>query len=182
MNLNSREWVEDDWQNLMADLVSQGIVSWQEIAAVVLGSLNPPQVGTSLASNKILQSRYEFRKTWQAVRSWLYAQPPGCRQCGTLLGIEAEHIVPRQHLGDEVWHLDNMQLLCKRCNAKKRPSHKNAGVTHLTSESALMWILLVHKPGNYQEYRQMCRVYGLTMADIRFQESWAFVEWRQREV
>jgi hypothetical protein len=70
-----------------------------------------------------------------------------------------------------------MQLLCKRCNAKKRPSHKRAGLTHLTAEAGLMWLLLHFRPDTYEEYKFLCRAYGTTMADIRFQEAWALAEW-----
>jgi 5-methylcytosine-specific restriction endonuclease McrA len=127
-------WKEEDWRKLVEALVAEGLVQWQEVAAVTLGELNPPQVGTSLASNANIKNNYPPRKAWQAVKAWFYSQPLGCRECRTLLKLEAEHIVPREELGAEADKLENLQLLCKRCNAKKRPSHKNAGLTHLTAE------------------------------------------------
>jgi len=174
-------WSDERWFDFIKHLVDEKLCSWKEVASVVLGELNPPQVGTSLASNKNIQVRYKKRKTWQAVKEWLYNQPLGCRQCGTLVKLEAEHIIPKEELGAEADRLDNLQLLCKRCNAKKRPSHKNAGLTDLTAEAGLMWILLYFRPATYLQYRRFCRSYGMTMADIRFQEAWAMAVWLQRK-
>jgi 5-methylcytosine-specific restriction endonuclease McrA len=176
-----RTWTEDQWRALVSSMVEQGLVKWSEVAAVTLGELNPPQVGTSLASNPNIKAQYPPRQAWQAVRQWFYDQPLGCRECGTLLKLEAEHIIPKEEQGDAADNLKNMQLLCKRCNAKKRPSHKNAGVTHLTAEAGLMWLLLVFRPKTYGEYESLCREYGMTMANIRFKEAWALAEWLRRE-
>lgn len=172
-----RTWTEGQWREMVETLVASGLVEWGEVAAVTLGELNPPQVGTSLASNTNIKARYEKRKAWQAVKAWFYAQPLGCRTCGTLLKLEAEHIIPKDELGDEADRLENLQLLCKRCNAKKRPSHVNAGITHLTAEAGLMWLLFHFKPTSYEEFHDLCRQYGFTMANIRFQEAWALAEW-----
>lgn len=169
------KWTEQDWQSFIAKLVNDKIVSWKEVATVVLGELNPPQVGTSLASNKLLQSYYPKRQAWQNVKKWLYMQPKGCCECGSLLRLEAEHKQAKADGGID--HLDNSQLMCKRCNAKKRPSHKNAGKTHLTTEAGLMWLLLHFKPSTYKEYEKLCREYGFTMASIRFQEAWVLSIW-----
>lgn len=175
-----RRWTQAQWLDLLKKLVADKLVTWEEVASITLGELNPPQVGTSLASNKNIQAHYEPRKTWQAVRAWLYAQPLGCRQCGTLLKLEAEHIRPKDELGPAADHLDNLQLLCKRCNAKKRPSHTKAGLTHLTAESGLMWLMLHFRPKTYEEFEKLCRDYGFTMANIRFQEAWGLAEWLRR--
>ena len=173
-------WSEDQWFDLLAELVDHGITTWREIASVTLGELNPPQVGTAIASKKSFQSHYPRRGTWRAVRGWFYAQDGTCEDCGTYLQLEGEHRIARAQLGDTGDRLDNMQLLCKRCNAKKRPSHKNAGITFLTAQSALMWLLLTKRPDTYGEFRDLCRAYGLTMADIRFQEAWALAVWLNR--
>src|SRR5579884_2397472 len=169
------EWTEDDWFGLLSELVDSGIVSWTEIANVTLGELNPPQVGTAVASKPSFQRHHPARRTWRAVRAWFYSRPGSCESvgCRTRMLLEAEHMVPRNELGDEADRLTNLQLLCKRCNAIKRPSHKNAGVTFLTAQTALMWILFTYQPRTYSEYKGLCREYGLTMADVRFQESWA---------
>ena len=76
--------------------------------------------------------------------------------------------------------LDNMLLRCRRCNVIRRPSHKHGGKTFLTAESALMWLLLVKRPSTYEAYQDMCRSYGLTMANIRFEEAWAMARWLNR--
>jgi 5-methylcytosine-specific restriction endonuclease McrA len=176
-----KTWKEENWSELVEKLVAEGLVKWQEVASITLGELNPPQVGTSLASNANIKKQYEKRKAWQAVKSWFYGQPLGCRECGTLLKLEAEHVKPREELGDAADNLENMQLLCKRCNAKKRPSHKKAGLTHLTAESGLMWILLTFRPKTYDDFKKLCREYGMSMADIRFQEACALAEWLRKE-
>jgi hypothetical protein len=44
-----------------------------------------------------------------------------------------------------------------------------------------MWILFTQKPTTYQEFDKLCRAYGLTMANIRFEEAWAMAKWLQRE-
>jgi hypothetical protein len=54
-------------------------------------------------------------------------------------------------------------------------------LTHLTAEAALMWILFTKRPSTYQEFASLCRAYGLTMANIRFEEAWAMAKWLQRE-
>lgn len=172
-----REWTEDEWQALVLSLVKEGIVKWHEIASTLLGTLNPPQVGTAIASKKSFQKLFPPRKTWQAVKEWFYSRPGRCESCGTLLELEAEHKVPREDLKEKADTLENMQILCKRCNAKKRPSHKNAGKTFLTAQSALMWILFSYRPKTYKEFEKICREYGLTMANIRFQEAWALAVW-----
>jgi 5-methylcytosine-specific restriction endonuclease McrA len=174
-----KNWSEEDWQNLLIKLIDDKIVTWKEVAATVLGQINPSQVGTSLASNKRVQSFHEPRKVWQAVRAWFYSQAGVCANCGTRLDLQADHIIPRENQGDD--RLENFQLLCRRCNVVKRPSHKKGGITYLTAESALMWILFVYQPKTYEVYKMLCRKYGLTMADIRFQEAWAMAHWLHKE-
>lgn len=177
----SRDWQDAHWKALLDQLVDLRVLTWKEIAVVALGELNPPQVGTAIASRKSFQRHYPPRRTWRAVRAWFYSQSGRCEDCKTRIMLEGEHLVPRAEIGDEADVLTNMQLLCKRCNAIKRPSHKNAGLTDLTAQSALMWLLFVHKPTTYLEYGALCRAYGLTMANIRFQEAWALAIWLSRE-
>jgi 5-methylcytosine-specific restriction endonuclease McrA len=174
-----KDWTQDQWQGLLNSLIKEKLVTWKEVTATVLGQMNPSQVGTSLASNKRVQAFHQPRKVWQAVRSWFYEQPGRCINCGTRLELQADHITSREAKGDD--RLENFQLLCRRCNVVKRPSHKKGGVTYLTAESALMWILFVYKPTNYNDFKNLCRKYGLTMADIRFQEAWAMARWLHRE-
>lgn len=175
------DWTEEQWKTLIDDLVEEGLVSYREVAAALLGNLNPPQVGTSIASNKSFQSHFPPRKTWTNVREWFYGEDGMCADCRTRLDLQADHIIPREELGAAADTLDNLTLRCRRCNVIKRPSHVHGGETFLTAEAALMWILLFKKPSTYDEYNDLCREYGLTMANIRFQEAWAMAHWLEKE-
>ena len=178
---NSDDWTEADWQSFLEYLVANRIVNYEEACTLVLGHLNPSQVGTSIASKKTFQSHFPPRKCWQAVRQWNFDQSGTCADCGTRLELQADHVITREEKGDEADTLDNMTLRCRRCNVIRRPSHKKGGQTHLTAESALMWILLFKKPSSYEEFAGLCREYGMTMANIRFEEAWAMAIWLSRE-
>ena len=175
------EWSHTDWKAIIEWFVSSEILSYKEIGSLMLGHLNPSQVGTSIASKKTFQAHFPSRKTWAAVRQWHFNQPGKCKDCGTRLELQADHVIPREELGDEADRLENMTLRCRRCNVIRRPSHKLGGQTFLTTEAALMWILFVKRPKTYQAYKTLCRSYGLTMADIRFQEAWAMARWLARD-
>lgn len=175
------DWSEADWTRLIEWLISSGFVTAREIGAMILGQMNPSQVGTSIASKKTFQANYPPRKTMQAVLAWHIEQAGKCADCGSRLDLQADHIEPREAHGDAADRLENMTLRCRRCNVIRRPSHKNGGVTHLTTESALMWLLFVKRPKTYQDYEALCRTYGLTMANIRFKEAWAMAHWLARE-
>lgn len=175
------DWTEQDWKKFLEILVDNNLMSYEEICASVLGLINPPQVGTSIASNKSFQSHYPKRETWKHTRNWLYNQSGKCVDCNTRFDLQADHIIPREEIGSKADYIDNLALRCRRCNVAKRPSHKNAKKTFLTSESALMWLLLTKQPHTYQDYQDLCRKYGLTMASVRFQESWAMAHWLQKE-
>ena len=174
-----RSWTAKQWRELLEKLIQMKLVTWKEITSLVLGQINPPQVGTSLASREGVKAYYPKRRAWQAVRQWFYSQRGVCEACGTRLDLQADHIVPKELNGTD--ELSNYQLLCRRCNVIKRPSHKKGGITYLSAESALMWLLFVRKPASYEEYEKLCREYGLSMANIRFQEAWAMAEWLKRE-
>lgn len=178
---SDRDWTDDQWKYLLDDLVDNGLVTYREIASLVLGHLNPSQVGTSVASKKTFQSHYPKRKCWEAVREWHFAQTGRCADCGTRLELQADHIVPREELGDAADTVENLTLRCRRCNVVKRPSHKRGGQTFLTAEAALMWILFTKKPATYQLFARLCRDYGLTMASVRFEEAWAMAKWLERD-
>ena len=162
-------------------LKNLGLISDREVTALVLGHLNPSQVGTSVASKKSFQRHYPPRKTWQAVRAWHFEQSGKCADCGTRLELQADHVVPKEQIGESADDLANMTLRCRRCSVVRRPSHKLGGLTFLTAEAALMWLLFTKRPKTYQEYEALCRSYGLTMANIRFQEAWAMARWLERE-
>ena len=174
------DWSESDWRDMLEHLVEKGLVNYKEVAALVLGHLNPSQVGTSIASKKTFQANYPPRKTMQAVLAWHINQEGICADCGTRLELQADHIETREDHGEAADRLENMTLRCRRCNVVRRPSHLNGGKTFLTTESALMWILLVKRPRTYQAYEELCRAYGLTMANIRFKEAWAMAHWLKR--
>jgi hypothetical protein len=177
---DDRDWSESDWAKLLEILISEKLVTMQEITSLVLGHLNPSQVGTSIASKKTFQSNYPPKKTMQAVYKWHNEQSGTCADCGTRLELQADHVIPRETLGDEADKLENMTLRCRRCNVVKRPSHTQGGKTFLTAESALMWILFTKRPKTYQEYESLCRSYGMTMANVRFHEAWAMAHWLNR--
>lgn len=177
-----RRWLEQDWKKLLERLIEeQKLVKWQEAASLLLGALNPPQVGTSM-TGETWQTRYGKGETWSKVREWLYNQKGSCEKCGARISLEKAHIRPVAEIGQkDADRLENVRLLCKRCNAIERPSHKHAGETFLTTEAALMWLLFHFRPKTYDEYEKLCREYGLTMANIRFQEAWAMAEWLKKE-
>ena len=97
--------------------------------------------------------------------------------CDAILEGEIEDEKAFREIAD---HLENMTLRCRRCNVIRRPSHQQGGKTFLTAEAALMWILLVKKPDTYEKYQKKCRSYGMTMANVRFQEAWAMARWLER--
>jgi len=178
--INDNDWSESNWKELLEYLLEQGLVNYKEIASLVLGHLNPSQVGTSIASNKSFQKNFPKGKIWENVRKWSYSQTGKCADCGTRLELQADHIIPREELGEAADKLENMTYRCRRCNVIKRPSHKQGGLTFLTAEAALMWVLFTKKPTTYQEFEQLCRNYGMTMANIRFQEAWAMAKWLEQ--
>lgn len=168
---------ETDWSGLVKSLVDDGIVTEREIAEVVLGALNPPQCGTSIASKASYQAQYPPRKTWAAVKEWFYDQEGRCADCGTSLNLEVDHIIARRDGGLD--RLDNHTLRCRRCNSARR--HAYGRVTELTTGSALMYIMMTKRPKTYRDYEQQCREYGITASSIRIQEAWARAVWLKRE-
>jgi hypothetical protein len=176
-------WTNERWQEFVASLTDAGILTWEDVAVCVLGELNPPQVGTSLASNTNIKSQYAPRKAMRAVMEWFYAQDGRCQNCGRRIHIEVDHIKGKNEFilegrsPDEADTLGNLQLLCRRCNVIKRESHALGGLSFATAQAALMWILLVERPKNLKAFEALCRRHGLTMADIRFEEAWAMAIW-----
>lgn len=177
--LHDSSWSQDHWFHLLQQLVQIGIVDWKDITALVLGHLNPSQVGTSLASSKGFKRKYGKGKTMRLVMEWLYSQYGRCKDCGSRLELQADHIIGREQYSDplDADFIENMTIRCRRCNVIRRPSHEFGGTTFLTTEAALMWILLVVRPRTFLDYKRMCRLYGMTMSDIRMQEAWAMAHW-----
>jgi hypothetical protein len=174
-----RGWSEEEWQRLLTTLIESGVGTWKEVTSLVLGHLNPSQVGTSLASSKGFKRRYGKGNTMKLVMEWVYRQTGRCADCGTRLELQADHIKGREQYDDplDADFIENMTLRCRRCNVVRRPSHEFGGLTFLTAEAALMWILLVLRPRTFFDYVRMCRLYGMTMSDIRMQEAWAMAHW-----
>ena len=175
------DWTPDHWRRLIQWFVDAEIVTYREIAALMLGHLNPSQVGTSIASKKSFQKHFAPGKIMREVIRWHFEQSGRCAGCETRLELQADHVETKQAHGDAADRLENMTLRCRRCNVIRRPSHRHGGKTFLTAEAALMWILFVKRPSTYQEFERLCRSYGMTMANIRFQEAWAMAHWLKRE-
>ena len=177
--LEDSKWTEKNWHDLLVYLKENNIVSYREMASSVLGLLNPPQVGTQVASKKGFQKHYGKGRTMQKVYKWLYEREGTCVDCGTRLELQADHIKPKQEFEnpEDADYLTNLDLRCRRCNVIKRPSHKKGGLTFLPAASAMMWILLRKRPKNYMAFEKICREYGLTMANVRFHEGWAMAVW-----
>ncbi len=205
----SDDWKSEHWRAMVEAMVDEGLATWEELGSLLLGALNPPQVGTAQASNKSFQRHFPKRECWKGVRAWLYDQDGHCADCPTLLTLQADHIIPRktaQEVGEQLAsrdevslvhvellilnamkktprlgtpdpdvltivatdlrgrilagekdlagaadHVENLALRCRRCNVVRRPSHKHGGVTHLTTQAAVMWILLSRQPATYQD-------------------------------
>lgn len=175
------DWQDIHWKYLNFTLENEELFKPKDLASVILGALNPPQVGTTIASKESFQKHYPPRETWKNVRIWLYSESGNCADCGTKLDLQADHVNPVVKLGEAADTLDNLKLRCRRCNVIRRESHKKGGATYLSAQSALMWILLSKRPKTYKEYKAMCRAYGLTMAAVRFEEAWAMAIWLSRE-
>ncbi|MBS3114722.1 HNH endonuclease [Candidatus Woesearchaeota archaeon] len=182
-----KSWNDNKWREFIENLVSQGIVSWKDVVLNTLGELNPPQVGTSIASNENFKKQFPKRKTMKEVMKWFYNQNGKCVNCGTRINIEVDHFKSKDEFikegksPDEADTLNNLQLLCKRCNVIKRESHKFGGLSFATAQATLMWIIFYHRPKTYEEFCDLCRRYGLTMASIRFQEAWAMAIWLKKD-
>lgn len=177
-------WSEDRWKEFVQEMVDLGLVTWEDVAVTLCGELNPPQVGTAVAN--AVKHNYPPRCTMQNVWRWLYGLDGKCAVSGKRLFLEADHIRPKEFFlkeGKDVREadkLENFQLLTKRENVVKRGSHKLGGLSFAPAASVLIYILLAHRPKKYQEFVDLCRNHGLTMADIRFQEAWAFAIWLQK--
>ena len=52
------QWTEDNWRDLIIFFLDNNFLSSRELASLMLGHLNPSQVGTSIASNKSFQKNY----------------------------------------------------------------------------------------------------------------------------
>jgi hypothetical protein len=176
------KWTDEDWRILLDDLIRQKVITWKELTTLILGQLNPSQVGTSMASAEGFKRRYGKGYTMKVVMEWLYDQKGNCSDCGTRVELQADHIKSKETFTDplDADFIENTTMRCRRCNVIRRPSHVLGGQTHLTAESALMWILFIYQPRTLGDYIRLCRLYGMTMSDIRMHEGWAMAIWLTR--
>lgn len=185
-------WGEVEWRQMAEQIVADGVVTWREVTTTILGELNPPQVGTSIASSSATAFGFKSHHAelhpgesfMPYVLRWFYATTGRCIDCGTRLDLQADHVNGRENYSDprDADLLSNMVLRCRRHNVAKRKSHiAKAGRTLLPAQQALMWILLAIKPVTLLDLARLCRIYGMTMASIRFQEAWAMAIWLERE-
>lgn len=191
-------WQDAEWMAMVERLVADGFVTWKEAAATLLGELNPPQVGTQIASSDAgtfgfkanHRSAFPDESLMSHVLEWFYAESGRCvhevegKKCGTRLDLQADHINGRENFSDKAAAdtLDNLTLRCRRHNVAKRKSHiLNANRTLLPAQQALMWILIEIQPRTKVDFGRLCRIYGMTMASVRFDEAWAMAIWRERE-
>src|SRR5947209_6778591 len=114
--LDDRTWSEEQWQGLLETLIESGVASWKDVTALVLGHLNPSQVGTSLASSVGFKRRYGKGNTMRIVMDWVYAQNGKCADCGSRLELQADHIRGREEFADKLDadYIENMMLRCRR--------------------------------------------------------------------
>lgn len=61
--------------------------------------------------------RVRGRKSFKAARAQLLASQQSCLACGTTEQLTADHIKPLSAGGSH--DIENLQVLCRRCNAKK---------------------------------------------------------------
>jgi hypothetical protein len=61
------DWTDAHWRHLINWFMDSGILTARELASLMLGHLNPSQVGTSIASKETFQAHFPPRKIMQAV-------------------------------------------------------------------------------------------------------------------
>ncbi len=83
---------EEYWRGLLDGLVGEGLLRWRDITPLVLGHLNPPQVGTQLASSEGFKRQYGKGHTMRVVLHWLYTQEGRCQDCHSRLELQADHV------------------------------------------------------------------------------------------
>ena len=88
-------WSQDQWRDLLEQLIARGLLTWKEITALTLGHMNPSQVGTSLASSAGFKRKYGKGHVMSKVMDWFYQQGGKCVDCGTRLELRADHIKQR---------------------------------------------------------------------------------------
>ena len=54
---------------------------------------------------------------WQMLRKSVIEAYECCQKCGSQTNLEAHHRIPIK-FGGEIWDLDNLIVLCKRCHLR----------------------------------------------------------------
>lgn len=67
------------------------------------------------ARPKASPSARGYDRRWQAISRWVRAMSPVCANCGATSDLTVDHLRP----GKVVESLDDVQVLCRRCNARK---------------------------------------------------------------
>jgi hypothetical protein len=169
-----------DWRALMLRIRDLRGLTDKLLVPFILGELNPNQVATSIASNKDLPNAEEGERV-SGVIAWLRSQVGSCSICGTTLDLQVDHETPRQDIIEgratvaDVANPANYRLRCRRHNSSRR--HKRGGLTHLTTQSALMWLLFEFLPRTPFDFARLGRLYGLSMFAPRFAEAWTMAHW-----
>jgi 5-methylcytosine-specific restriction endonuclease McrA len=77
------------------------------------GYQHRPGIGMVLSMSKFSS----HGRTWDHLKSLCIARDGMCVRCGTDTDLTADHILSKALGGED--NLDNLQTLCRSCNAKK---------------------------------------------------------------
>lgn len=173
------EVTEERCEEIIKNLLDEGILDWTTIAKEMLQSLQPPQTATHVPQLDGHRERYERGNRWAPSRRWMYSQYGPCESCGKITSINHDHIVERDILGNEADRLENLRFLCRRCNQSRHWEKGN--VLDLGTAAAVMYLLFTQEPKTVKELEKMGRQVGLTQSNQRFEETWAFAMYLHRE-
>ena len=77
------------------------------------------------------QEQLYSTKKWRKFRRAILAEQGGyCNECGNTVPdylLHVDHITPIAQ-GGELWDIDNLQVLCKRCHGRKTAAETLPGV------------------------------------------------------
>ncbi len=73
---------------------------------------------TKHCSEKCASKYQECFLYWNTFRDKIIKESSGCVKCGSKINLEADHIIPVA-ITDFVFDESNIQVLCKKCHAKK---------------------------------------------------------------
>ena len=69
--------------------------------------------------------RLGYTKAWYALSAQAIAAQPWCTTCYTTTDLTTDHVIPMSRGGTSTW--DNVQVLCRSCNSKKRNAQARMG-------------------------------------------------------